>query len=507
MTVSPTHPRGSARLRALACLLSLLALGCATTPDGPREPDLDSRISDVVDVPPLDQVHWGILAVDAESGRRVYARNAAKKFVPASNMKLLTTSVALTMLGPDFRFETALWAAGPVDDEGILDGDLVLVGTGDPTLSDRYHDSFASPLEALADSLRAAGVRRVDGRLVVDASAWDSTAVPGSWMVANLPWRYAATGGPFAVAEGELHVEVTGGADVGDTASVSWWPRGEGDFVVSRLETVAADSGMEVRPRYLPESRRLELEGRVPRGETDTLRIAARSPVVLAGHVLRRTLERSGIAVEGGLEIVRRPGEPLSGACVTGGVTRCGSATKVAALSSPPLSEIVRGILEPSQNWMTEQLVRSLGDRYGSRGGWDEGLDVVEDVLVRVVGVDSLDLSLRDGSGLSAYNLVTPRAVVRILDFMARSEHREVFRRALAAPGEEGSTLESRLETLEGSVQAKTGTISHVNALSGYLERPDGSLLYFSVLTNGSGLPSGTVRDGIDRVVEALAGF
>jgi D-alanyl-D-alanine carboxypeptidase/D-alanyl-D-alanine-endopeptidase (penicillin-binding protein 4) len=229
--------------------------------------------------------------------------------------------------------------------------------------------------------------------------------------------------------------------------------------------------------------------------------------VILAGHLLRRTLEASGISVDGGVDVSWNAGEALADGCVTGWVTGCSSARKVAFIRSPPLSEIVWGILEPSQNWMTEQLVRTLGDRFGSGGGWDEGLEVVEDVLTRVAGVDSLDLSLRDGSGLSAYNLVTPRAVVRVLDFMARSEHAGVFRRALAAPGEEGSTLERRLVDLEGRVQAKTGTISHVNALSGYLERDDGTLVYFSVLTNGSGLPSGTVRDGIDRVVKALAGY
>lgn len=501
------HNSRERAVRALLLLAGVLqSAACATASSRPPTPDLQTRVSAVVEEAPLDQVHWGILAVEAGTDRAVYQRNAHRKFVPASNMKLLSTSAALTLLGPDFRYETALWGAGSLDREsGTLDGDLVLVGRGDPTLSSRFHDSGSAALEALADSLRNAGVRSVRGRLVVDASRWDSTAVPDSWMVGNLPWRWGASGGPFAVDEGELRLEVIGGRGPEDPAEVTWEPRGDDDYVVSNLSTVHPDSGLDVRPRFLPESRRLVLEGTVPAKTVDTLRIAARAPVHLAGHVLHRILEERGVRIAGDVEVVWSPEFALAGGCFTAWVAECRGSWVLATLRSPPLSEIIRGILEPSQNWMTEQLVRTLGDRFGPRGGWPEGLGVVRDVLTRVMGVDSLDLSLRDGSGLSAYNLVTPRAVVRILDFMHRSDHGEAYRSALAAPGEEESTLERRLKGLDERVQAKTGSITHVNALSGYLTRSDGTLLSFSVLTNGAGLPSETIRDAIDEVVRELA--
>jgi len=154
---------------------------------------------------------------------------------------------------------------------------------------------------------------------------------------------------------------------------------------------------------------------------------------------------------------------------------------------------------------MTEQLLRTLGAELGEEGSWSEGVSVMSEFLTEVAGIDSLDIAPRDGSGLSAYNLVTPRALVRILQYLSSSENNDIYRSALATAGEEDSTLEERLSGLEGRVFAKTGTISNVNSLSGYLTREDGSEVIFSILSNGSGLPSGQIRSAIDAVVQVLA--
>lgn len=486
-------------------LLGLLLVGAAcgglTASSGiAPAPAIDA----VLDAPPVDQVHFGILAVENATGRVLYARNAHRKFVPASNQKILVTATALTLLGPDYAFETELWGTDEIRG-GTLHGDLVLPARGDPTLSSRYHPSGEAALAALADSLRRAGLRRVTGSLVVDASAWDSTSVGPTWEVEDLRWRYAATGGAFALEEGELRVEVRGGANPGEEPAVRWWPRGTADFVTSALTTVPADSATRVRPSYLPEQRRLVLHGTVAAGSVDTLSFAQRDPVRQATASLHRALEAAGIEVDGGWRVVWRPNESLGGWCASGRVHVCGHSVRLAALASPSLELVVAGILEPSQNWMTEQLVHVLGYELGSEGSWSEGLRVVREFLVETVGVDSLDVAPRDGSGLSAYNLVTPRALVAVLRHMAAGPYAAQFRSALAEPGEEGSTLRRRLSGLEGRVFAKTGTISNVNSLSGYLVGGDGREIVFSILSNGSGLPSATVRAAIDRVVEVLA--
>jgi len=485
-----------------AVLPTVLSSACAS--GGSR---MAAAVDETVTASPFDQVHWGIHAIDAESGEVLLSRNASRKFVPASNMKILVTAAALHALGAEHRFQTELWAVGRLErSTGVLYGDLVLPGTGDPSLSGRYWDDAAAPLDALADSLVRTGLRRVEGALVVDASRWDSTTVAGTWMVANLPYTYSATGGAFAVGEGETTLVVAGGDRPGVPASVSWMPRGRPGFVVSYLETVAADEGTDVDASYLPESRRLEVRGEVPAGVEDTVSVATRDPVREATAALHRTLREAGIEITDGWRVTWEAGEPLGrNGCASGEVAACDAANRLAGLESPPLAEIAEGILEPSQNWMTEQLVRVLGASDSTRAGWGTGLDAVERILTEQARLDSLDLSLRDGSGLSAYNLVTPRAVVGILQWAGRQPWGERWRSALAEPGEEGSTLSSRLEELEGRLQAKTGTISNVNSLSGYLEADDGRTILFSILTNGSGLPSGPVRGAMDEVVRALA--
>ena len=186
------------------------------------DPVLERRVAAIVDAPRIGQLHWGILARDMHDGRVIYQRNAHRKFTPASTMKALTAAAALTRLGPEFRYETALWSFGELDGSGVLRGPLVLDGRGDPTLSDRFHESGRAALAELARRLRANGVRRVEGPLVIDASRWDSTSAEGTWMVEDVGWSWAAGGAAFAVDEGAIDVIVMGGNQPGDPAGVDW---------------------------------------------------------------------------------------------------------------------------------------------------------------------------------------------------------------------------------------------------------------------------------------------
>ena len=226
-----------------------------------------------------------------------------------------------------------------------------------------------------------------------------------------------------------------------------------------------------------------------------------------------------GIEIRGGLRIAWEAGELLGPEdCLTGRnaqgdetrahlVPDCPESTRLSTLTSPTMAEIVKGILEPSQNWMTEQLVRTLGMELGEEGSWREGFRVEEEFFVQEVGIDSLDIAYRDGSGMSTQDLVTPRSLVRILEYMRASPNAGIYRHALAGPGEEEGTLRSRLPGLEGRVFAKTGTLTHVASLSGYLFTDSGRELIFSILSNGSGLSSAVVRRGIDAIVMAVARY
>ena len=495
----PSEGPSPVRRMAAVAGLALLA-GCASISGGVDR----GAIETVLTRPEVAGMHVGVLAVDAASGRVVYESSSGKKFIPASNQKVLVTAAALTMLGADHRFSTEVWALGERSGHAV-EGDLVVVAAGDPTWSERYYESGRAALDSLARAVRDAGVRRVSGALVVDVSGWDSTTIGPTREVEDLRFTYGASGGAFGIDEGEITVVVEAGPAVGSPAVVTSASVGATDFVSIDVSTAAPGTRRRITPHYLPESRRLVLEGHLPYGETDTLTYAARDPVRLAAAELALAMKQAGVHTGDGVRLRWTPEDALGNGCDAQRVEECAGAERIAVLHSPPLSEIVAGVLGPSQNWMTEQLVRAMGAAYGEEGSWSEGIDLMEAFLIEHVGVDPIDVSARDGSGLSAYNLVTPRALVRVFQYMATTPFADEFRRALAQPQMDGSTLSSRLEGMEGRVYAKTGTISNVNSLSGYLVRDDGDEVIFSVLTNGSGLPASTVRRHIDEIVRALA--
>ncbi|MSR36966.1 MAG: D-alanyl-D-alanine carboxypeptidase/D-alanyl-D-alanine-endopeptidase [Gemmatimonadetes bacterium] len=454
---------------------------------------------------PLAGAQWGVLAVDLASGETVLERNSALRMIPASTMKIATTVAALDVLGPDYRWRTDLYTSAAIDSTAAtLRGDLVLPGTGDPSLSRRWWKDDPGPLEMLAAALPDNGVTHVTGALVIDASRWDSTTVQGSWMVDDLPFDFSATGGAFGLEEGTTLIEVRGGAEPGAPVSIKWWPYGEEGFVRSWLITGVSDV-VNVTASYLPESRVLEFTGAVPVGRIDTLVVATRDPVRQSAAALYRALRDRGVAIDGGWRIEWDPGVSYGQSCVTGSVPPCPFGRLLRGLGSPPLLEVIAGVLEPSQNWIAEQMIRTLGDPVTGHSSWSEGTAAAARDFQDVVGLDPLDFRVVDGSGLSVQNLLTPRALVQLLRHAHSRPWGAAFRSALPSPGEVGSTLAGRLPDLSGRLFAKTGSLTNVGTFAGYLIDARDREIAFAVMVNGSNLPAVTVRDGIDAVVRLLA--
>ncbi len=467
-------------------------------------PPLRERVDALLAEPPFDGVQWGVLATDAETGELLYERNPAVRFIPASNQKIPVTVAAMDLLGPAYRWDTPFMAR-TFPEDGVVEGDLVLVGSGDPTLGEPFFESAEHALEAVVEALRDAGIERVTGALVLDASRWDSTSVPESWMVEDLVATAGATGGPFVLWRGELEIRVTGAPTPGDPAQVEWSPMGASTFVEANVATESPDVGPDIAVDYHPESRRWTVTGTIGPEREATRTVPARDPVRLALDALERAMADAGIVAEGGVRIHWDRGTPVGDTCVAGELDACPDLVAIAELRSLPLGEVVAAILGPSQNWMTEQLVRTVGAEVGSEGSWPEGLRVIQEHLRAAAGVDSLALRMEDGSGLSAKNLLSPRAMVAILAHARGSTWFYSFAGAMARPGGPDTTLEDRLAGLEGRLFAKTGTITNVNSLSGYLIRSDGREVIFSILSNGSNLSSDAVRDRIDELVREVA--
>jgi serine-type D-Ala-D-Ala carboxypeptidase/endopeptidase (penicillin-binding protein 4) len=542
--MSTTHwtPRSPA-LRAGALTFLVAAAACARSaplePIAPAAPDFARMADSIVATPPLHRAHIGIEVYDPVAKRVLYRHNSERHFVPASNQKLWPTTTALQTLGPDWRYRTPILGIGFDAGTGTAQA-LVVVGRGDPTFSERFHapdpvtidaagdtvmvrpDAATSHrrslavLDSLADSLVAKGVKRVAGDLVVDASLFDDAIVPGAWTFGNLNGTSAPPTGAFVVSEGVMIVQVAPGASVGTPATVSpWTPAGIVPITSTVVTGEAAPPEMPGEQRGFgrgristdrgPWSDTLELSGSIPLGaEPQLVRVPMTDPVVFAAHALADALRGRGIVIDGAVRVVRDSAEA---AALRGGSLAEAAAplpvSEVTAWSSPPLGFIVKNILQPSQNWIAEQLLRTLGAEKRGRGSWRDGIAVEMEFLVGTVGIDSTALGLNDGSGMSPQNLVTPHAIVQLLEYARTAPWGQVFHDDLTGPGRPG-TLSNRLRGLEGRAFGKTGTLSGVNAVSGYVTTPQGRELIFSMISNASGLGGGQVVSAIDQMILTL---
>jgi D-alanyl-D-alanine carboxypeptidase/D-alanyl-D-alanine-endopeptidase (penicillin-binding protein 4) len=531
-------------LRAGALFLSVLVPACAHTATAgsvsPAPLDFPGLADSIVAAPPLDRSHIGIEVYEPATGRILYRHDSERHFVPASNEKLWATSAALALLGPDFRYRTPVLGVGLDAGSGTAQA-LVVVGRGDPTFSARFdtvgseapaeradttrptpedpvrgYQRDLSVLDSLADSVVASGVTHVVGDLVIDASAFDEEIVPGAWTFGNLNGTSAPPTAAFIVGEGVFRLLVTPGPAVGSPAVVTSLAPAGVVPIVSRVTTTEGGPPDATRGRGRPGRRILQRRG--PWDDTlrlggeigigagpQTLRLPMTDPVRFAAEAFAEKLRDRGVTIDGGVRVVHD--SAMAAAVREGRLEETGDALpvrEVAAWTSPNLDVIVHNILRPSQNWIAEQLLRTLGAEKGGQGSWRAGLSVETSFLFNTVGIDSAALRLNDGSGMSPQNLVTPHAIVQLLEYARTAPWGPVFKDALATPGQPG-TLQRRLIQLEGRLSGKTGTLNGVNALSGYVRTRDGHELIFSILSNASGLGSGPVVSAIDRMVDALA--
>jgi D-alanyl-D-alanine carboxypeptidase/D-alanyl-D-alanine-endopeptidase (penicillin-binding protein 4) len=483
--------------RALLALLLAAVLGAA--PAGAQA--LQKRINTRLDKAPLDRNLWGVVLLDP-SGKQLYARNADRMFIPASNTKLVVTAVGSALLPPDWTVRTSVYSSGPVED-GVVRGDLVLYGRGDPTMSKRCYavDTTAAGacdtdpfqrLRVLAAALRARGITTVTGDLVGDGSYFSGDLVNGDWEEYDLNWWYAAPVSGLGFNDNSIDFTYAPGTAAGAPAVVTFTPDFGTIAFENRTRTVAA--GQPTTIDFYREAGTMHVwaEGDVALDSKGSKEyFALPDPDLFTALALRSVLADSGIAVLGSTRS-------------TTDSTRYRAARQAAPLAeveSRPLKDWIFPILNTSQNWYAEMLLKQLGRQFGESGSWKGGLAVERKFLVDSVRIDSTQFALRDGSGLSSANLVSPLSFARLLAWIHRHPHFASFSAGLPQSGQRGS-LKSRFvgTPLEGLVHAKTGSISRVNTLSGYIELP-GRTLTFSVEANNHTLGSRVMVPQIDSLV------
>jgi D-alanyl-D-alanine carboxypeptidase/D-alanyl-D-alanine-endopeptidase (penicillin-binding protein 4) len=481
-----------------------MALLAVTAPLAAQD-GLASRIERHLAQAPLDRAHWGVLVVDG-SGRTRYAANADRLFVPASNTKLVVTAAVAALLPPDYRAITSVYTTGPLTD-GVLDGDLVAYGRGDPTFSTRCYgldttaagacDGVWDRMDSLATRIAARGIRHVRGAIVGDGSFFDGPRVHPSWEGYDLNWWYAAPVSALGFNDNSVDLTYRPGPHADAPVSIDIAPDVGLFTLENRSRTLAAGERRTIDFFRAPGTHRLWAEGGVPVDARERIEyFAVPEPDLYFAAALRSALGRAGVSVGG----------PTLATSDSARYAPWRSAAPVAETVSRPLADLIFPVLNSSQNWFAEMLLKSLGRVVGGEGSWEAGLEVERAFLTDSVGIDSTAFWLSDASGLSSGNLITPRALVTLLQYMDAHPRGAAFHAALPQSGAPGSLRRRFVGTrLEGRVFAKTGSIFHVNALSGYIDRPDGERLVFSVIVNNHAARATQVLAAIDSVVVEMA--
>jgi len=483
---------------AFLCLLLPAAAGAAP---------LAKRIEQLLASSPAAQAaFWGIEVIDLGSGKTLAEHNAEHFFIPASNTKLFTTSLALTRLGADYTFQTRVVADAAPGADGSIAGDVRLVGGGDPNLSPRplpfrqgpYTGDPLAAIEQLADQVAARGVKRIEGNIVGDDTwyVWEPYA-PG-WSLDDPQYDYGAPVSALTINDNVQNLNVKPGAREGDTAILMLNPALEFYTLENRILTTAAGQ-RSIHFERAATSRVAQLWGTIPLDNAgEDMGMGISDPALFAAMALRQALENRGIAVAG--KAVARHLYPDEVADLTQGpAPDPASGFELANRVSAPLIEDLQITDKVSQNLHAEMALRAVGRARRKVGSREAGL-AEEKAFLQEIGIDPREVAINDGSGLSRMNLVTPSAVVSLLHYMYDSPFRRQWISLLPVGAEDG-TLNTRFANtpLAGRIHAKTGTVAHVSALSGYIQRRSGWVA-FSILVNNFNGQTGEIRRVMDRL-------
>jgi serine-type D-Ala-D-Ala carboxypeptidase/endopeptidase (penicillin-binding protein 4) len=504
--------------------------------------DLTKEISAILSQPPLNRAHWGVDVVDLETGKALYSENSDQLFLPASNAKLFTTAAALAIAGPDYRFRTTVEAEGKIDTNGRLLGDLVILGRGDPNISGRVLPyalktqrlpPHTQILEEMADQVTRNGLKIVDGDVIGDDTFYAFERYAEGWAWDDLQWIDGAPVSALTFNDNVIFVNVLPGEHAGDKAVVTVEPETGYYELDNRVVTSSVGVTKRVGIHREPGSKKIVLWGSLPLGDAGMKEpMSIEDPAEFVAELFRTMLERRGITIRGkararhgeGAEFfdqqIAHPNVPTTEAPPSSANCPMCSAMKqqepsglnvpsnkvLAEHFSGPLLDDIRVTNKVSENLHAELALRLAGKLRGYGGSFEGGVAAVKQFLLQA-GLKEDEFTFLDGSGLSRRDLVTPAATVQLLIYAARQPWGPAFEESLPVSGVDGSLSERFQKTpAVGLVHAKTGSLSHVNALSGYGQTQSGKRFVFSIFCNDHNVPANKALGAIDAVVRLLVG-
>jgi D-alanyl-D-alanine carboxypeptidase/D-alanyl-D-alanine-endopeptidase (penicillin-binding protein 4) len=480
--------------------VSFIVFSCTHTKPVPlHEPDatflLHKQIESLLRDPNLASAQIGIYIENLHNGRIIFQHNPFKRFIPASNMKLYTTATALNRLGAEFRYKTGFYINGSIQDSE-LDGDLIIRGSGDPSISGRFkEDDIFALFRDWADSLKKHGIARIQGNLIGDESYFSGSKLGFGWQWDDEPYWYSAQTNALSFNDNCVDLTIIPGDSAGVPARVETNPSSDFVRIENTAVTVHPDSLSRINISRCRAVNTIEVSGGIPVDRKPIKEsITIENPGSYFLKHLRSILDSSGVSVQGECRIINSPPE-------------YDSMNRIFVHRSPQFGELIRVVNKGSHNFYADQLFKTLGSEIKRNGDWRTASEVVKEWL-RGIGVAIDQISIYDGSGLSRVNLITPTSTAALLRHMYYHPEFELFYDSLPIAGVDG-TLKRRMKgtAAEGNVRAKTGYVMHARALSGYVHDQDETPYLFVIMANHYSVPTPYINLFQDRICILMSNF
>jgi len=460
-------------------------------------PELWNQMDDIFNDPNFSHANWGVLIQSMETGEYFYKRNEDKLFVPASNLKLFTTAAGLVLLGGDYRFSTNIYTSGKIDGS-LLNGDIIIQGRGDPSISGRFYDGDNLKIfENWADSLLAKGIDEIKGNIIGDDNEFDDKELGTGWAWDNESYWYSAQSSAISFNDNCVDINVVVSKE-NKTAKVRSFPDTKYVVIVNDVMVVPSDSITNIDVYRERGTNVITVSGTI-RENSDTVKTycTINNPTQFAMVVFKDVLEKKGISVIGYSADIDDIPVPID----------YRKTNLLFTYYSPPLKEIIKVINKQSRNFYAEQLLKVIGLEEEHYGSAENGIDA-ESELFKEMGINTDGLKIVDGSGLSRMNLVSPRNFVSLLNYMYKSKHFIPFYNSLPIAGVDG-TLGTRMKNTraEGRVRAKTGFLESIRSLSGYTYTGDNEPIAFSIIANNFNVPVKLAENLQDLICLRLVNF
>jgi D-alanyl-D-alanine carboxypeptidase/D-alanyl-D-alanine-endopeptidase (penicillin-binding protein 4) len=462
-----------------------------------RTQEFWQQIDDIFNDPNFSSANWGVVIRSLETGEYLYKRNEDKLFMPASNLKLVTTSAGLLLLGKYYHFRTNLYINGTIDGS-IVQGNLIVQGFGDPTISGRFYNGDAYKVfNQWADTLLKLGIDEINGNLIGDDNAYDDVSLGSGWAWDNETFWYSAPSGALSFNDNCIDITVKP-TKTGIPADIQIYPETRYVTVINKVITSDPNTHPDINIYRERGTNIITIFGKIAENsEEKKIQSSINNPTQYSMVVLKEVLQRKGIKINGYASDLDEEVSNLD----------YSKMNKLFTYYSPALSEIVKVINKNSQNFYAEQLLKIIGYEKDGLGTDAFGVKEIKN-LIKDFGINPENFIMVDGSGLSRLNLISPRQLVDLLSYMYKSELFPVFYESLPIAGVDGTLARRMRKTkAENNVRAKTGYIDGVKSLSGYINSADNEPIVFSIMVNNYIVPY-TLADNLqDLVCLRLANF